>query len=720
MSKNYIDFNNSANDVIQWLWESEESRRAYACLMHRVDLSMEGKPYRNLYQEELTSNIKKLAKEEQEAAKGAGCTCVKEGSSYILRKAVMNRANQMSGGVETYEYQVFDPYMIIDDDTEDLLAAKCEQDYIQNRLEEMSATFSRDLSKYGMTAVIVKYDQECDKNTIERINPKNVWFDTMYSATGRERFRGYSVMISWNKLKKIIEHDRDEINYELEVPDKSILNKNGMLDKHIKVGRKKITTLNDLDIYINDLNKIATSPSLQAPLVDFYEYDQSLRSCYNLGYYKTFATDAKAKTNSGYEGQDVELTVVYDLTRKIEYKVLNRKYVISANHNAFCRKVAFRIYDPIMDDFRVRVDDFCLDCPLKFQFEEWEAKDRTCFPVSPVMTYLDVHDELCAWRSKRDHVSKILSILRIETNGGDASSLRKTLNIMGVILDDIQGDINSINFQYDYSPIDSQIEYLEKTIMEGMSAYDQFDALQSMGDRASAAESGMAIGAIAQGLATHQNAIMALYADIARQCIGNRVVYSSQSEFSVNNEGGYSSITIQQMALDAVINVKPKLARQAHERTLAANALSLLGTMRDGLSENAVSYLIRQALFENVPRKLASTFVKQSGPSKEEVALATQQAQNQAEMLKQNQAAYERNPIPYEVENTMNTMSPDQIDQVIGGLNQASSEMEQPNFAELDSEAMTQTDQGAFAGNLGGLTPESGSELANQNAFGEM
>ena len=726
-AKNYIDFNVASNYVLQWIYESMPARYSYQCMIHRANLAMQGKPSRNLYKEELESNLKSIPREELSDDDRARCLCVPEGESYILRKAVQNRMNQMASGVDTYECVVNDPYMLIEPDTEDLLAAKCEQDYIENKLNVFAPVFSRDLSLYGVTAAIVNYCPITDKNEVLRINPKNIWFDTMYTSTGKERFRGYSTMISFAHLKELIEKEKDEINTNLEIPDRSIYNKNDKIDSHIKVGRKKITTLNDLEIYIQDLNKLAASPDLQGyPMSYFAEYDHDLNNCYNLGWYQTLATDPEARTNSGYNGDDVELTVIYDLDRKIEFKIINRRFVISANQNAFRREIVFQIHNPVTDEMMYRIDDYCLDCPLKFQFEEQAARDIASYPISPVFTLLDEHDKLCAWRAKREHVTKILSILRIETGGADANSLRKTLNVMGVILDDVQGDINSINFAYDYSPIDSQIAYIEETIKMSLSAYDQFDALQAMGDRASAAESGMALGAIAQGLSTHQNAIMQIYAEIARQCLANRVVYSPNQEFPVTNLGKNSSITIQQMALNTIINVKPKLAKEIHEKTLAANAIAIVSNFKDVLTPNAIAYFLQQGMLGQIPRKLAESFIAIPGATQEEVALAQQQAQNQAMMLKQNQMAYEQNPVPYEVDNLMQNATPDEIDQVIASLNGAmggdvSGQPDPTGRANASQQGVDLLDmagqEGAMDANLEGMTPEMASQQMNPNTM---
>lgn len=729
----FIDWNHDWNYPIQWLEESDSARTSYHYWLWRASLAKLGKPCKNLYQEELKSNLSKVDSVDR-AKYEEYCRCVPEGTSFAIKKAVDNRANQMASGVDTYEYKINDPFGIIDDDTEDLLSAQCQIDYVRNRLNILSATFSRDLTWAGLAAVIVKYDPVSDKNKVLRVNPKNVWFDTKYSSLGLERFRGYSTMISWKKLKEMIANDdNEEVNLDIKAPDRSILKEedNGKgekvwnVDKSAKYSNRKIRTLNGLDIYVEDINRLATSTQLSGGISQFDEYDHDLRTCYNLNWYRTYASDPKVSSKSLYNGDDVELTVIYDLDQKIEFKIINRRYVISANGKAFHRKIAFTITNPVTGEQKTRMDDFCLDCPLKIQFEEEENMDKFPHPWSPVFSLLDTHDELCGWRAKRDHVSKILSILRIETNAADAASLRGVLNIMGIVLDDIQGDINSINFQYDYTPIDSEIAFREQRIQQILHSYDQFDALQAMGDRASAAESGMALGAVAQGLSTHQNAIMQLYADIARQCIANRVAYSPRQDFPISNYGSNSSVSIQQMALDAIINVRPAMAVQIHEKAVAANALQLVANLaQSGLvNKDGIAYLMERALMGTVPRKVASSFVREQGPSQEEIALAQQQAQNEAMALQQNQQAYEQNPVPYEVDNVMQTQSPDEIDSIIDELSGGQPIPDERQLAEMSANGGgpqgvdMEMQDGAMSTGLDGLTPETGGEYANPNSM---
>lgn len=709
----YIDWDSKWAYPLQWIQESQPARLEYQQWCHRVNLAMIGRPWKNLYQDELESNIATLDDETLKARLRKQCLQLPEGKSFCLADAVQTCANQLAAGVDTYEYQVNDPYGIIDDDTEAKLAACCSQDYTENKLGLAASLYTRDLRRYGLCAVLVSYCPETERNTVTRINPKNTWVDTMYSATGNERFRGYSTMIDWHTLKKMIEDHGDEINTDLKIPRETIFDEDGKFKeskKEAKVRRGKLKTLNDLDIYVGDINKLATSPAFQGFDSQFYwEYDHDLRNCYNLNWYHSFATDPKAQTKSGYHGMDVELTVMYDLNRGIEFKIINRRFVIAYNKEAFKRQVMFPIYNAYSDTVDYKMDEIHLGCPLIFEFEDQDARDKFAYPTSNLFHLLDLHDELCAWKAKRSHVSKLLAILRITTNGADAASLRGVMNVMGVVLDDIQGNITSMNLEYSYDPIDSQIALLEQTIKERLNAYNQFDAMQAMGDRASAAESGMAVGAIAQGLSTLQNALMDLYADIARQLILNRVVYSPNSEFPVNNDGDYSSITIQEMALEAVITVKSKMAKRVQERALATNALALLPTVQGIFSDQGIAMLVEQATMGNIPRKMAATFINPPQPDPNEVALAQQQAQNDAMALQQNQQMYLDNPIPYEVNNAMGgASSPEEIDEMIAQVSQSP----EGTDVSIDALQMPEQDLGMVA-NLQGMTSDLGSDLAN-------
>ena len=725
-SGDLIDWSKACSYPLPWMFESMWARNAYRGFLYRSALAKEGLPSKNLYQEKMYSNIRRIGDEEKRKKYIDMCACLPIGRSFALVNAVDNRANQLAGGVDTYECEVNDPYMVIDDKTEDLLAAKCEQDYAESDIKYMASQFSDDLTWTGMVAVLVKYCPKTGKNRVLRINPKNTWFDTKYSSTGEERFRGYSTMISFDTLLKMIEDDGDEVNPNLDAPERSMFNDKGEIDKKAKFSKNHIDTVNGLRIYVEDMNKLATTPGLQGNIYEQWnEYSHDL-SCYNFGWYKTMASDAEARTKSGYNGDDVELTVMYDLARKVEFKIINRRYVISANSKAFRRHIPYEIINPVTQTIKLTSEEFCLGCPLIFKFER-KNMDLKPYPVAPVFPLLDEHDEVCALIAKRKHVTDIVSLLRIRANGPDADSLDGTLNINGIVFDDLQGEVETINLasQYNYEPLDAEINRLETVIKARLKGYDDFDAMQAMGDRASAAESGMATGAIAQGLTTLQQTVMSLYADIARLCIGNYVTYSDKGSFKVWNGGDYDSLTIQQMATLAIVNVKPKLAKKVQERAIATNALALATNLGGTglLNQEGVAYLLEQALFGQVPRGLAAKFVNKPDVTPETVQANAQQGQNMAMALQNNQMAYENNPIPYEANSAMQSASPEEIDQMIAqyASQMGAEPVEETGMVDQEMAAdlggvnlvdSTAQEQGISLGNMGIGSEEAGA-LAN-------
>lgn len=729
-AEGYIDYDRKPdyNYVLQYLYESELPRQQYQIMLYRTALAMAGRPWKNLYREELLGNIKRLQDKER-AKKLEKCLDVPEGQDFTIAKAVRNRANQMSTGVDTYECEVNDPYGIADSATVDLLSAKCSQDYAESNLGILAEVFSRDLSLAGVTAVRVDYDVAHDRNKIVRINPKNIIWDTKYSSTGQERFRGYNMMISWQKLKKMVEEDPNEkINLNISAPTNSIVHKQEggknkfsvYIDKQAKYKNRKIRSLNGLDVYVEDINHLATATDLAGLAgADTWQFYHDIRRCYSSEYYQSFATTPEGQTNSNYQGDDVELTIMFDMVKRIEYKIINRRYVISANGNSFHRLIDFKTTNPVDGSIVDRFSEFELESPIKFQFERQDSRDEAPMPVSSVMNLLDIHDKLCALRAKREHVANILSILRITTNAADAQSLEETLNLMGVVIDDMQGDVSNLQFAYDWTPIDSQIAYYEQVIKEYLAGYSEFDAMQMMGDRASAAESGMAVGAVAQGLATHQNAIMELYADIARQCIGNRVVYSPKQEFGVVNEGNYSSLTIQQMALSVVKDVVPTCAKRIRERTVASNALQALSTIGQRISEAGQAKLLELSLMGLAPRRVIEQWITPTGPDPRLVRIAEQDGANMAQALAQNVQMYQNDPIPYEAQAVMQNNTPDQVDDIIGNLStQVGSDgnvTEEGGIETIDMPMQS----GAMTSDIMGQTSDSGSALANPNALGE-
>jgi hypothetical protein len=142
--------------------------------------------------------------------------------------------------------------------------------------------------------------------------------------------------------------------------------------------------------------------------------------------------------------------------------------------------------------------------------------------------------------------------------------------------------------------------------------------------------------------------------------------------------------------------------------------MALLGTVGQQLSKEGQAYLMEQALYGTMPRKMASTFIKDAGPSPQELALAQQQAQNDAMALQQNQQMYQADPLPYEVNEAMRQYSPDEIDTAIKQLGRGEEQPVDASSVELlDMEGQP----GSMALDIEGQTSDFGSEMANMGGI---
>ena len=181
------------------------------------------------------------------------------------------------------------------------------------------------------------------------------------------------------------------------------------------------------------------------------------------------------------------------------------------------------------------------------------------------------------------------------------------------------------------------------------------------------------------------------------------------------------------MALTAIVSVKPALASKVNEKSIAANAMQMIGSFQGRLSKELEAFLMEKAMLGIMPRGLAEKGILDQGPSEQEMALAQQQAKNDAMALEQNQQAYEQNPTQYEVDNVMATRSPEEIDSVITGLNgqNADGYVDYQDMSRDISRSgggpevmdMVSQDGAMTTGDLSGFTPETGGEFANPNGL---
>ncbi len=717
-----LNFNCDWNYPLQCLRESELIRAQYHGLMTQVDKAMENEAVINGFQTELQSHINSESDVAKRTALENFCRTIEPAFDDSLSKAVNNRTDQVATGVDKFNYTVFDPYSTLDDEINDRMSSMCMRNYVQSGLEFLAPTFARDLDKYAMCCAYVDYNDKKQIAKVTRFNPKNVWWDTRYSATGEERFRAWSKMISWRKLKLLI--DDYTINTGLEVPETSIFTekvKDGKKEIIVKsrIRNKHLKTLNDMDVYIDDMNKMAENADFQNRAViqgDYGDYSHTLINCYNLNYYRSWSTDSEVRSKSLYNSDDVELTTFYDLDNGIEFIIINRIFVIAANSKAFHRRIAMRVEDPRNGTIRTVAKKVELPCPLVFGYRYAEIRDNFPYPYSIVMKYIPYFDRIIANESKKLTIQKIVTRLRVRADAGNARELSHDLGIFGQIFTDLQGDVSTLQLGYDFTPIQNQIQEDKQAIVDGMNAYNTYDLMLTMGNRASAQEAGLVKDSIAQGVVTLSLALETFYAEVTRASLMQFVVYGNNSKLGIINRGRYSTVALQEMALDAIIDVKTKSTAQTIQQRLATNVLQLAATFKDSpMIDNEVwlPFAFSMASYGQIPVAIARTFVKQPDQSPEDKAAARQNAANTAVALQQNQQMYQTDPIPYEVRQAMGNLSPAEQQ---GLLKQLSSGQSQPQITqeELSAHGLSPQDVAALTGN-GGVPTYNNAETSGQS-----
>ena len=150
----------------------------------------------------------------------------------------------------------------------------------------------------------------------------------------------------------------------------------------------------------------------------------------------------------------------------------------------------------------------------------------------------------------------------------------------------------------------------------------------------------------------------------------------------------------------------------------------VVGCRKEGATKHDFDLVFGPVANDNVftTVNLYESGILDAAPSQEEIQLAQQQAQNDAQILAQNQQMYESNPVQYETDNVMETRSPDEIDDVISTLNTEGQSNVEEQEAITDSprpEALDMMSQEGAMNPAGmpGMTAESGAEYANPNAM---
>ncbi len=634
-----VNYNDPNDHVIQWIEESCRERVQLKRLVERTMRAYEGYPLRNSYKMNVSRYANSLENETEKKNWQLRCKSIPEGRSDVMRKSIETVVSQLQGGIGQYEYTVYDPIMEVDDDLIARLESACDKFYIDSNLNGMKDDIARDMITNGAAYLYVKYDKENKQYKTTLIESWRMLNDPNRLRTNRPRYTGFTQMESWKNVKSMITF------------------KNGA-----------VVTENDMDVYVDNIGKLINNPDFSNQYVDENKLKQDIGLCYSDPYYQSRVIDTKLKENNAYLGDDVEVSYVWDLANHIQYKVINRRYIVEKKEVDLKRKISIEQRDPrdpenkkkISKPKTVQIDAPIIEIP-------YLKHPKYSFPVTPLWFLLNDFDEICSAESLRAHNMSIMGPLNFYGSSYDIEILSNAANVAGIGIEGMDGTVGVLNKQHDTSIIDEYIRIREEKIKRGINAVDQFDMQEMIGDRASAKEVGAISNTVAQGLNPLVASMESGIAQAIRTFLKLYVIYNEDGAFSINNNGEYADVTLEEMALDAIVKVKLQSQIEFKMQAVSATAMGNLNSLMAAASNGLINMdlvledyipLITQGI---VSRKRARQYAATPAPTAEEAMVASAAGSMVAGSLNAEQQAAINNPAQTELAAEAEAMSNDEL-----------------------------------------------------------
>lgn len=608
----FPNYNSPYDFVIQWIEESTKSKKVLKSTIERTMDAYEGKPSKNTYKANAASYGNTLNNPEEKSNWQRFCSRIPDGHSDILRKSIETVVSQLQGGIGQYDYEIDDPTMNVDDDLIQRLQSATSKFYIDSGIEEMKASIARDMLINGAAYVYVTYDKDKKDFKATLLEAWRVINDPNTGRINRRRYCGFHQMESWIDVKKDLKFRED-----------------------------KLVTLNDMDIYVKNVNDVVRNPNFTSEYVTENNIKETAMNIYGVNYYKGRNLDQDLTADNKYRGDDVEICYVWDLNENKRYKVLNRKFVIEAVDNDLHRDVKYVSTDPRDPEGKKEIKKtkkININCPI---IEiPYLRHPRYSYPVTPVWGQLDTFDEICSAESLRSHNMSIMGPINFFGSPYDIEILTNAANIAGVGIEGMDGTAGVLNKQHDVTIVDQYIRNREEEIKKALNSVDEYDMQAMMGDRASAREAGNISLAIAQGLNPLVAVMESGIAKVLRVFELLYVIYNEKGKYAIINNGKYDEVTVQEMALDAIINVKLQSQIENRLQMISATAMSTLNFLLSSgkVNEQEVLADFIPLITQNViSRKRARAYYQQAPATPQEIGGAIAAGQGIADMMNAEQ-----------------------------------------------------------------------------------
>lgn len=591
MVKTDISGKNITDDydyVLDYIKESVEARTQLIDMVARNMLAYKGETLNNKYKQRILSYASSMQMNSKKRAEYIRlCDGIESKKSFVVFNAVEDIVSLAMGGASRFEAVPYDQFVVQDNEWLDKISSFLEHFYVTNQFESLIPRAIRNICLAGSAYLYIKHDDPDSEGQMSAtmLSPTKMLNDPFRIKKNRVRYRGFQQLESWTKFRKKIQKKGNE--YSLKV-------------------------MNDVDQYLSSISSAITmgdkSPEYAGLMSDISLFYPTASSIYNQS--ENIAKGQEKKP--AYVADDIEVSYLWDIKNKMYYEVVNRKYIITATKSP--NKVSLDVsYYNTKGKKKESKFDIEVVCPIvEIPFIKIDTEP---FPITPLFYTIDNFDDVCSIETVNYHNLSIMAPINFMGSSFDAEIITNILQIGGAYIEGMVGQTNVFSKQHDISPGIAAIRRAEDNIKKSLGVTEFSEVQQMIGDRASAAESGNAAGAVTQRLNSLLANIEVGISKVMDIAIKLYLINSDKDkDISFSYNGKYSSLSKADIGSKYSIKTKLKSTVKFEQARVERTITQLIGFL-SGLpntdQEQLYSILVPMLLNGNVTREQAAMLVKQ-------------------------------------------------------------------------------------------------------------
>lgn len=534
------------NYVLQFIEDSITALEPAVRLSIRTTQAFQGRPSMNSYSRAMSSWATELSQTDPERSADIR-KCAADLPS-IENKTVYNAVEtvvaQTMGGPGQYEYLPYDPSFDMDSETFDRITGYLESVYDRNYINSLTPSYVRQAILDGSSYLHIRPNADGSID-LKLLKISDMILDPDRFRSNKTKFRGFKQRESWSAVK-----------------DRITKTKSGYLLK----------SLNEVDTYLSDIARCINGDTsldkkdlelLQRDLDIFYRTDTQAYK--NMRDDKHEAYDPEAK----YNGDDIEISYVYDHINNYYFEVVNRKYIVVAKQNPLNKKISKKSGKTSKERTIMLEDPFV---ELGYMYLPFSR-----YPVTPLFYILNDFDNLCGMESVLYHTLSIMSPLTFVGKSDASYNVSRIASISGEIVDGMPQTFGVLSKSHDVSPTIAAIQRVEERIKRMLGATDPFEMAAMVGDRATARE----VSAVGSQVSERNNQFIANI-ESAMACLADKIIkmtimFSDKNKkLTFTAKGKYAEMDVSDLLADYGIRVRLNSSVKMERAQKARNALELI------------------------------------------------------------------------------------------------------------------------------------------------